>query len=360
MIETTKKKVLFLAHDQFGYSTTTFKHCEFARTKYDVTYIGWDYGLPRLELLNVRVKYISRNSNLIARNLNLLKAFHIEIENGYDIVFAKYLRGISLVRWFNPLANFIVYVDTLGVMRNSFKRFVFDLVLKLELSFFKHKALISEGVGKRLGIENFHILPLGGECYSNDLKSFENLSLLYVGTLDNRNILDCVKGFHNYIENCKKTEMEISARFTIVGDSPYHELEEIRGYIQRNNLEVYIHSTGYVPRNDLRPFFEKCNIGVSYIPIRSYYQYQPPTKTYEYLISGMPTIATGTYENKALVGPGAGVVIDDTPESFQKGILKLTQQKFDSEAIRKEYSQHTWEKVVQNHFIPLIEKHIMQ
>ncbi|CAN0385551.1 unnamed protein product, partial [Scytosiphon promiscuus] len=196
--------------------------------------------------------------------------------------------------------------------------------------------------------------------FSDDSKSFDRLSLLYVGTLVKRNILNCVKRFHNYIEICKKTEMEISARFTIVGDSPYHELEEIRAYIQRNNLEVYIHTKGYVHRNDLKPFFEKCNIGVSYIPIRSYYQYQPPTKTYEYLISGMPTIATGTYENKALVGPGAGVVIDDTPESFQKGILKLTQQKFDSEAIRKEYSQHTWEKVVQNHFIPLIKKHIRQ
>lgn len=280
-----KKNILILASEQFGFSTTLFKYCEYAPNVFEFTYVCWDHDLPKRDLPGVKVIYVSRESNLIVRNIKLLQAFHKEIQYGYDLVFATYSRGISIVKLLNGHANFTIYIDTLGVMSSKIKRTVYNLVLKLEISVFKKISVISNGVANRLGLKKYQILPLGGERYSTFTKPLEQLSLLYVGTLSNRNILESVKGFHEYIKLHSANEtITITPSFTIVGDGPSGELKEIRDYIKNNNLENYIFTKGYVPQRELGPIFDQANIGVSYVPIRSYFHYQPPTKTYEYLI----------------------------------------------------------------------------
>ncbi len=351
-----KKKILILASDQFGYSTTTYKYCEYALKEFDITYMGWDYNLPKINLPSVKVKYVSRKSSLIKRNLRLLQAFHKEVQNGHNLVFLTYVRGISLVKMLNPNAKFLMYVDTFGVMPDAKKRWIYDTILKVETSFFSNVAVISDGLAKRLGREKYEILPLGGACFNNESKTFEKLELLYVGTLDNRNIIDCVRGFHKYLQKYESAESGIS--FKIIGDGPNNELEEIKEYVEANNLTDYIHVKGYLPQKELTPYFKSANIGVSYVPMLSYYEYQTPTKTFEYLISGLPVIATGTYENRKIIKPWSGVIIEDNADAFCEGVAQLQSQKkeFCSDRIRKEYSKHTWEKAVSSHFTPLIQK----
>lgn len=350
-----KKKILILASGQFGYSTTTYKYCEYARDNFDFTYVGWDYGLPKIEIPDVKVKYISRDSGLLKRNYWLLKAFHKEIRNGYDLIFLTYVRGISLIKLLNPNSTFLIYIDTFGVMFNEKTRWIYDTVLKYEVSMFSNVAVISDGLAKRLG-GNYEILPLGGECFNSDIKSFEKLELIYVGTLENRNIIDCVRGFHKFLI---KNEIERNdAVFTIIGDGPKNELKEIKEYVDAHNLSDNIQVIGFLPQQKLTPYFKSANVGVSYVPMVSYYEYQPPTKTFEYLVSGLPVIATGTFENRKIINSRSGVIIDDNADAFYEGVVRLHNQKseFCSEKIRKEYSQHTWENAVKSHFIPLIKK----
>ena len=351
-----KKKILITASAQFGYSTTLLKYCQYASLVFDITYIGWDYKLPRIELGSVDVKYVSRDSNLLKRNLELLKAFHKEIKSGYDLVFSTYFRGISLVKKLNPKSNFLIYVDTFGVMPNPRKRCIYDLMLKSEVSLFKHVAVISDGLGKRLYRNEYEVLPLGGASFNSEPKSFDKLELLYVGTLDNRNMIDCVKGFHKFIE--KTGFNRNNTVFKIIGDGPNDELEEIKTYVNTYDLSSHIHVLGYLPQHELAPYFESANIGVSYVPMLSYYEHQTPTKTFEYLISGLPVIATGILENKKIIKPWSGVIIEDNVNSFCEGVIRLQEKKkgFCSEKIMKEYAVHTWENVVKAHFIPLVNR----
>lgn len=351
-----KKKLLILASGQFGYSTTLLKFCEYSVSILDITYIGWDYNLPKIDVAGVRVHLVSRESSLIIRNLRLLYRFHKEVKKGYDVVFATYFRGISLVQLLNPKSNVIIYIDTLGVMLNQTKRSIYDFILKKELIGFDRIAVISDGLAKKMKLSKYHILPIGGECFSQNAKTYDTLRLLYVGTLDNRNIIDCVKGFHQFLKESKQGASK--ATFTIIGDGPNNELNEISEYVTSNKLEFNIKLKGFLPQHQLFSYFEEANVGVSYVPMFPYYEYQPVTKTYEYLISGLPTIATGTYENKLLITSGMGVVIQDNPESFCEGLLEIKGKFFKSEVIRNEYAQYSWKNVVNSKFIPLIEEFV--
>lgn len=349
-----KKKILIISSKQFGYLTDTLKYCEYGSNEFDITYVGWDYGLPKIKIKGITAKYISRKASLIMRNLRLLYAFHTEISNGYDIVFANYTRGISLLKLINPKTNFIVDVRTLCVEEGSVKRLMNNLLLKFELCFFKNITVISTGVAKKLKLRNYFLLPLGGECFTSKPKTFDKLSFLYVGTLQNRKILDCVRGFHLYLENNKDKKGD--SVFTIVGSSPGNELAEIKQYVLVHKLENNIKLPGLVHQSNLQPFFENANVGVSYIPKRSYFKYQPPTKTFEYLISGLVVIATSTNENIKIVNENAGILIEDNSRSFCEGLAHIHAHKddYNSAKIKEDYSEFTWHNLVIHKFSSLI------
>jgi len=49
-----------------------------------------------------------------------------------------------------------------------------------------------------------------------------------------------------------------------------------------------------------------------------YYDCQPATKTFEYILSGMVCIATSTYENKKLINNINGVLCNDIQKALQE------------------------------------------
>jgi glycosyltransferase involved in cell wall biosynthesis len=351
-----KKKVLILSSSQFGYLTDTLKYCQYAASEFDITYTGWDYNRPKIEIPGVKVNYISRKANLVARNFRLLKAFHKEIKNNHDVIFANYKFGISIIKLLNRKASFVVDIRTLSVNTKRINRVINDLFLKLEIGAFKNISVISDGVANKLKLKDFYLLPLGGESFTDELKSFENLSFLYVGTLYNRNIIDCVKGFHLYLK--KIDHKEPTPIFTIVGDSGGNELVEIKEYVNTHSLSKNIIITGAVPHDELNVFFENANVGISYIPLCSYYENQPSTKTFEYLLSGMPVIGTETYENKKVINSESGVLIKDNSESFLNSIYEMDNKKdhFNSKGLKTTYASHSWERVVNEKFVSLIKQ----
>ena len=105
---------------------------------------------------------------------------------------------------------------------------------------------------------------------------------------------------------------------------------------------------GYIQHSRLNDFLDKCNVGVSFVPITEYYDFQPATKSYEYILAGLYTIATGTYCNKEIINASNGVIIDDTPEAFASAVLRTYNnlgeiQKAD---IQLTLSDYTWKNIV--------------
>jgi len=347
------KKILFIDNQQFGYLTDSYKYCEILRREYEITYLCFDKGYKKIKLDGIKLKYISYSGNKTARGIRFIyKAiFEAACFNGF--IFVIYFDKFNLIKRLLPWKKMHIDIRTLCVARDEKKRERMDNNIRKAVELFDTASAISKGVIKKIGSgKNMHLLPLGADVISTFNKTFDNLNLLYVGTLDNRDIIKTVIGFKKYID----MHPNIDIKYTIVGDG--EEYEDIIKYISTENLSRFIICQGRVPHDQLGQYFDNCNIGVSFVPITDYYENQPPTKTFEYAFSGMFTIATGTGANKEIINSQNGYIINDTPESFVEALeyIQINRQSFDSDVIRESVKDYSWQNIVDKYLIPIIEQ----
>ncbi len=347
---TGKPELVIVNAEQFGYNPATFYYCKYLNSKLAITYIGLDQGHEKLQLPGITVQYVEKNTNYIVRGYRFLRKILSYTTQKNTILLIKYVKVISiLLRIFRPFNPLIIDIRTGYISSNQLNRFASDLLLKFECKFFKNVTVISCSLAKKLGLEKkAHILPIGADVISETTKEFNQLNLLYVGTLFNRNIDQALLGFAKfYLEYQDKIPM----RFTIIGRGPGDEETILRTITDREGLSDVVSIVGQVPHNKLKEYFDAHNIGISYIPITSYFDVQPPTKTFEYLLSGMPVIATTTQENSKIITEDNGILIQDNPESFYESLKLLFAKRnmFNSKKIQHESAKkYSWEKIVNN------------
>ena len=351
------KNLLIVTKSQYGYHIDPYKFGVYLKNDFRICHISWDFGLPKIQGEGVQTKYLSRTGTKASRFFRFLREINTEIQTGaYDLVFFVYFPGCSILLQQNPQQAFNVDIRTATDTDSLFLNYWKDRLLRWETGRFPHRSILSHGLAKRLGFDHYHFLPLGGERFCSQDKTFEELHLLYVGTLENRNLLTFIRGLHRFIRHSKGTPVPpISC--TIVGDGPGNERADIEEYIQSNDLKKLIRTTGYVHNDQLYGFFEKATVGISFVPITPYYTHQPPTKTYEYLLSGLPVLATATEENAKIISDTCGVLIADTEDGVVEGLEKLLQnlKRFDSNTIRQVCSEHSWQTIAQTNLAPYLE-----
>jgi glycosyltransferase involved in cell wall biosynthesis len=228
-------------------------------------------------------------------------------------------------------------------------RFIHNGGIRFESLFYPHVTVISESLREDLGIcsSKSHILPLGADIYDLDDKTFNTIRLLYVGTFDYRHIERTIEGFALASEKLG-TSVDIS--YDIVGYGLANEEQRIKQAIQQYNRSSRIRFHGRIPHKELRSYLARCNIGVAFIPITKQYDCQPSTKVFEYLLAGMPVVATSTRENRRVIHGGNGVLIEDTAEAFCDGLMTVSENRncYNSDVIRRESLKYSWENIVRN------------
>jgi len=351
-----KKKLLIINRNQFGSHIDTYSYCKYARNLFVITYIGFDASRPKIEVEGVDCIYVSRRGNIIARYLRFLIACMKECRKNYDVIFIKYIIGCVLFKMFCRGKTFVFDIRTASVSSNQLLRKASDLLLRFESMFFENVTVISKSLADKLCLsnDNYHILPLGAEPVDAWPKEFNSLKLLYVGTFNGRRIEDTVEGFARFYAEFKD---KIKITYDIIGDGDHGELNELRRLVEKKGLSDVINLPGYIHQNLLIDYYRRCNLGVSYIPINEIYDCQPPTKTYEYLLAGMPVLATKTIENSFVINEGNGVMIEDSADSFYDGLRSFflhKDTKYDSVAIKNAALQFSWQRIVEDSFIPYI------
>jgi glycosyltransferase involved in cell wall biosynthesis len=343
-----KKKLLIVNQTQFGYHSGNLQYCKYLKEEFDISFVSWDYKKPEMIESEIAIHYVSRKGNILKRNIRfILFVLQLLKRQEYSFTYIQYFRGSSFIPfyyWGNQKLHLDIRTGSVSV--NKLNRILFNSVLRFESFFFKSISIISTGLRKRLRInKNAYILPLGANPVYVNRQSTNKLHLLYIGTFENRRIEDTIIGIHQFLKELPMADIH----YTIIGDGWHNEKESFQRLINKLNLQKHIELKGYIPYNELLKFYETANVGVSYIPITSYFEFQPPTKTFEYLMAGMPVIATQTYENMQVISENNGVLIKDTPESFAEGIRILYNNisSFNEIIIRKSVENYQWSEIIQ-------------
>lgn len=348
------KTILIATHNQFGYQINAYYYSKYLNEKFNVEYVCFDSNKPKIILEGVKVHYVKRREKLSILNYFVLSFSIIKILKRIkpENVIVKYYPTVSVIAF--KFEKAFLDIRTASVSNNRTINLMLDLLLKFETFFFKNILILSESLKQKLKIKKAHVVPLGAEKSQLAEKRFEELNLVYVGTLNNRNIEQSILGFHSFLSENRST----TARYHIIGDGKEKYKQKVIRIIRELELDKFVILHGYIPNNKLNHILNDCNIGISYVPINEYFQYQPPTKTYEYLMAGMPVLATRTYENELIVNQSNGVLIYDTPESFNEGLKTLWSNKkhFNSTDIVHSIERFSWENIVCKNLIERLNK----
>jgi len=352
-----KKKILFSLTSQFGYHTDTYMYCKYLdKTKYEVHYVGFDSGYIRRDIEGVHVHYISLNDNKIKRYWIYLTQINklIRKEN-FDVVFQVDHKLTLLVRLCNLQRRFILDIRTGNLNKNRLIRLYYNLYIYFTSLFYKRVTVISESLLKllKLSKQKTTLIPLGAESKNYDDKSWENLYLFYIGTLDLRRIYETITGVSIF----SKRHPEINISYDIIGTGKDSEVKKIKQTIVKYSLEKNVILHGRKNHDEIISIWEHANIGVVYIPITPYYNCQPSTKLYECLLAGMPVIATNTFENRREIGFSEGVLIQDNDQSFADGLEEIMKNKdiYNSTLIKEKFKSSTWQHIVIFKLQPLLD-----
>lgn len=356
------QNIVFINPGQIGYRAGYYYYAKYLAIdkNYIVHFLCFDQNLPKLNISNIHVQYINNSGNKYIRHLRWLKSVYNLIKKTQEnntVFFLCYFKGCIIYPILFPQKKIILDIRSGSLSPNALINWFQNKKFKFTSIFFSEITILSLNLMKHIGIKKSHCsyLPLGAEILSSKNKEFKSLNLLYVGTLDGRKIYETIEGIKRF--RIKNNSYHIS--YDIIGYGKKEEVDRITDSIEKNNLNGIIKYHGRKNHFELQPFFDKCNIGVSYIPMTEYYEFQPPTKTFEYILSGMVCIATNTYENRLLISKENGVLCDDNPESFANALENIIEKKnlYDSDKIRKTLQQYTWKNIVDNYLKPVLTKY---
>jgi glycosyltransferase involved in cell wall biosynthesis len=348
-------KLLLITHNQFGHQTDFYKYAQYLRDKSTLQYLCFDQQKPRIEMPGIDVSYLTMQGHKILVLVRFIRSLirHIRREKP-EIVVCKYFPLCTLLLLASRKTQFVLDIRSASVTTSSSKNTVSDFLIRFAYRFFDHTLILSESLRERLRVPNAYVLPLGADSIDNSEKSFHNLRLLYVGTLNNRNIVETLFGIIIFL----RQNPEADLRYTIIGAGSPETMDALQEVIVSNQLGDLVDFVGPLPYTALELPFKSHNIGVSFIPMTPYYDKQPPTKTYEYLMSGMAVIATATFENRRIVQPHCGVLIQDNAADFAAGLTQIQQDlsTFSSARIRAGYAHCSWEHIVNQQLYPFLKQ----
>lgn len=350
-----KKNVLIIRREQFGYHTDIYKWCEYLKNDYNVSTITFG-GRPKCYMSGVKNIYVPPFGNRLCRAFLFMMTCIAHILFTKGVVIVSNFDGCSILKRLIPFRKMILDVRTMDISSDDRKRKLVNDRIRAAARIYDLVTPISLGVGRQLCIDDskMRVLPLGAETICETNKSYDSINLLYIGTFTNRHIDKTIVGYAQALRVLPNT---VNIHYDIVGDGISGELNQYKDLAKSLGIEDKITFHGFVRHDKLDAFFNKSNVGVSFVPITPYYEYQPVTKTFEYALSGIYTIGTSTYCNREVICEDNGMLINDTSDDFCNAILKIygKRKQIDSSKIRQTLQEYKWNNIVSNILMPIIE-----
>lgn len=348
----SNNRLIIVSPRQYGYQTDYLKYATYLPKYFNVVFLCLDQGERRIENDKITLKYTSVKNKLIGNLLFFIRSYIYLLTHSGIVMIANF-KGCRYLKKFMPWRKMIVNIRTVSVNKDIQMAIKYNNLIKKDAIPYDRIIMISNGGAKQLNLpkNKVSIVSLGADVISYTEKNFDTLKFLYVGTLNNRDIIKTVKGFHKYLIYSG----DMTSTYDIVGDG--EEFDIIDRYIKEQNLYTRVILHGRKPYDCLKPFFDSCNVGVSFVPITEMYDYQPPTKTFEYINSGLFCLATNTKANSEVISHNNGMLFQDTIEDFFNAIVELYKIRLtiSSQQIRETGKPYLWKNVIEKQLLPVLD-----
>lgn len=346
-----RRKILIVNANQFGYHTDHYNFAKYLSLYFDVHFVCFDRGRDRVQAGSTNVVYLPfprvrlfRASYFFVMTLRYIR------HQKFDVLLADYFMLVMFLGLMSNAKMNMLDIRSGSLRRNPILRRLENLNMLLASLCFDKVTVISDGLARQLKVKGYKLLPLGSDIFFAGSHSFEDLRLLYVGSFNQRNIQDTIEGLSIFIS----IHPDVPVKYSIVGFGEDSEITRIEKTIQTTGLQDVVTYHGRKVNDQLRPFFTQSNVGVSYVPITPWYDNQPATKTFEYILSGMICIATATSENRKFLNENNGVLCKDNPKAFAEALGEVWEKRksFRSQDVRHTLSDYTWERIVETKLKP--------
>lgn len=337
--------------------------------------------IDEIFVIRIRVKTTKKRSfetlrfSLLASRVlsKMLKRKHIDIVHIFTYAFSVFIKLGVLLSFSAKNVKWVYDVRSGPIEGRKKPTLIYHLTKKLlrfESNFFDAIFVINEHVknvvlGNSVKKETF-IAPLGAdfqlfkkttECRDllarYDIKE-NDVVLVYLGNLNPERKL------RNLILAFWKAYMKIkNLKLLIIGEG--EELNDLKLLTEGLSISDKVLFLGYVKYAEVPRFLSITDIAISYVPIISAFDAQPPVKTVEYLACSLPVIATDTKGNKRfIVHEWNGLLTKDDPDSLSKAIVRLAQdanlRATLSRNARSSVKNHDWKIIVKERILPAYQK----
>lgn len=335
--------MVIINNNQFGYHIDTYYYADLMGGDIDVTYVCYDFGKDKIMPKAANVIYVSREGNWLKRSLRFLSEYiRLKKTKNVDVLFVKYFKFCVFFSLFSCCKT-VLDIRTVSVDDRKFIRKIENFFLKIESIFFDYKSVISSDVAKNLRVNPDLILPLAANPLGRaSVRNFKSgFKIVYLGTFNGRNIDIFLEGVRLFIKDGGVVKSVL-----LIGDGDQDTLKLISDVSNKAELLNKVFMPGFIKHDKLSCYFSDSNLGASYVPINDFYDDQPVTKTYEYLASGLPVLATKTKGNMKVVNELNGVLTMDDPVSVSEAFKEIESSAVCSKTVRESSAIEPWSIVV--------------
>lgn len=221
---------------------------------------------------------------------------------------------VEVYKWYHPkyLVGIFFHILILKIMKYT------NLILPT--SEWMEKYLISQ----KINPNKLFVFPNGTNLSlfkpKKYLSSLKNPKFIYIGIIDKRRKLDILIYAMKIV-----TETIKNAHLLMVGKGT--AIENLKKITIKLNLEKNITFIGLVPYKKVPDYISNTHIALCPLPPNYCYKLSTPLKLFEYMSCSRPVIANKEIPThlKTIKESKSGLLVDYTPESFAKAMLKLCQ-----------------------------------
>ena len=358
-------KVLFPYPNIYGTFPDIFEYVENLRAMgIDAGYIGWKYTGSRIEFLRQLASRIKEAEP------DIVHVFHFRSSGLLPLLVRD-----GKIKWIIDVRT--VHVENRRLEPEKYP-WLKTRITWLETQTYNHIFALTPTIKKWLqpSIRPISLVPLGADVHK--LRDLANVNsrmelrtklgipqdakvFLYSGSLSpSRQVDKVIRAFAKLVAN------GFISYFVFIGGvrsvDEQRECIILKSYAdlcERLGIGEYVRFTGWMPYDEAVKYYSIGDVGVVYLPPKTVYTTQPPTKLIEYMAAGLLAVGNNVPGVTEFIrDQETGILCENSVEELTEGMRRALQVLNDPQSLQR-IKQTAWESVRDRDWKYIVQNYVM-